>query len=178
MPAALLVIDAQPPFLAAVCEGDAVLRRCRLAVGAARLLDLRVLFTEQIPAKLGGTDSGLITAGGDGALVFPKDAFSALEAPGMLAALRDLGADHLLLTGVEGPICVYQTAVHAMAEGLGVTLLTDAVGARRPADQAVVLQALRHAGAHVLPVETVFYALLGGAGHPHFKAFTALVKSA
>lgn len=178
MPAALLVIDAQPLFLDAVAEGRTVRSRCRLAIASARLLGLPVFFTEQVPAKLGGTDPELVAAAGDGAPVFPKDAFSALASPGLLAALRDLGADHLLLTGVEGPICVHQTAVHAMAEGLGVTLLTDAIGARRPADQAVVLQALRHAGAHVLPVETVFYALLGGAGHPHFKAFTALVKSA
>lgn len=178
MPAALIVIDAQPPFLAAVAGGEDVQRRCRLAIASARILGLPILFTEQVPAKLGGTDSGLLAAAGDGAPVFPKDAFSALAAPGLLAALRDLAVDHLLVAGVEGPICVHQTAVHAMAEGLGVTLLTDAIGARRPADQAVVLAALRHAGAHVLPVETVFYAMVGGADHPQFKAFTALVKSA
>ena len=178
MPAALLVIDAQPPFLAAVAGGDQVLRRCRLAASATRLVGVPVLFTEQVPAKLGGTEPGLLAAAGEGAPVFAKDAFSALAAPGLLDSLRDLGVDHLLLAGVEGPICVHQTAVQALAEGFGVTLLSDAVGARRPEDQAVVLAALRHAGAHVLPVETVFYALVGGAGHPQFKAFTALVKSA
>lgn len=178
MPAALLVIDAQPPFLGTVAGGDQVLRRSRLAVGAARLIGTPVLFTEQVPAKLGGTEAGLLATAGEGAPVFPKDAFSALAATGVLAALRDLDVDHLLLAGVEGPICVHQTAVQALAEGLGVTLLADAIGARRPDDQTHVFSALRHAGAHVLPVETVFYALLGGADHPQFKAFTALVKSA
>lgn len=178
MPAALLIVDAQPAFLAAVAGGEQVLRRAVLAAGAARLLGLPVLLTEQVPAKLGGTDPRLLAAAGEGAPVFAKDAFSALAAPGLLAALRDLGVDHVLLAGVEGPICVHQTAAQALAEGLGVTLLADAIGARRPDDQALVLSALRHAGAHVLPVETVFYALLGGAGHPQFKAFTALVKSA
>lgn len=177
MPAALLVIDAQPPFLGAVAGGDQVSRRVRLAIGAARLLGLPVLLTEQVPAKLGGTEPGLLAAAGEGAPVFAKDAFSALAAPGLLAALRDLGVDHLLLAGVEGPICVHQTAVQVLAEGMGVTLLADAIGARRPDDQAVALAALRQAGANVLPVETVFYALLGRADHPQFRAFTALVKS-
>jgi len=178
MPAALLVIDAQPPFLAAVHGGDAVRRRCRLAVAAAQLLGLPVLFTEQVPAKLGGTDPELLAAAGEPSAVFAKSAFSSLAADGLRERLVALGVDHLLLVGVEGPVCVYQTATEAMGEGLGVTLLSDAIGARRPDDQAVVLSALRHAGAHVLPVETVLYAMLGGADHPQFKAFTALVKSA
>jgi len=177
MPAALLVIDAQPPFLAAVAEGEAVRRRCRLAVASARLLGLPILFTEQVPAKLGGTDPELLAAAGEPA-TFPKSAFSALAAEGLRERLAELGVDHLLLAGVEGPICVHQTAAAALGEGLGVTLLADAIGARRPGDQSVVLSALRHAGAHVLPVETVFYAMVGGADHPQFKAFTALVKSA
>ncbi|MFZ9201901.1 MAG: isochorismatase family protein [Opitutales bacterium] len=178
MPAALLVIDAQPPFLAAVHEGEAVRRRCHLAVASARLLGLPVLFTEQVPAKLGGTDPELLAAAGATAATFAKGAFSALAADGLRERLVSLGVDHLLLVGVEGPICVYQTATEALGEGLGVTLLADAIGARRPGDQDVVLAALRHGGAHVLPVESVFYAMVGGAEHPQFKAFTALVKSA
>lgn len=178
MPAALLVIDAQPPFLGAVAQGEAVRRRCRLAIAAARLLGLPVLFTEQVPARLGGTDPELLAAAGEGAGVFAKSTFSSLAAAGLRERLAGLGVDHLLLVGVEGPVCVYQTATEALAEGLGVTLLADAIGARRPDDQAVALASLRDTGAHLLPVETVFYAMVGGADHPQFKAFTALVKSA
>jgi hypothetical protein len=57
-----------------------------------------------------------------------------------------------------------------------VTILSDAVGARRPEDAQVCLDALVRAGAHVLPSETVFYALLHDVGHPFFKAYTKLVK--
>jgi nicotinamidase-related amidase len=178
MPAALLVIDVQPPFLAAVAEGDAVRARCRLAVAAARLLGVPVLLTEQAPGKLGATDPSVLAAAGEAPPTFPKEAFSALRAPGLAEALRDLRADHLLLAGVEGPVCVHQTAVQALAEDLGVTLLGDAIGARRPGDQAMAFESLRRAGAHVLPVETVFYSMLGGSDHPRFREFTALVKAA
>jgi hypothetical protein len=37
---------------------------------------------------------------------------------------------------------------------------------------------LRAAGAHVLPTETVFYAMLGDATHPQFRAYAELVKLA
>ena len=36
---------------------------------------------------------------------------------------------------------------------------------------------LARAGAHVLPSESVFYALLGHVRHPFFKTYTQLVKS-
>jgi hypothetical protein len=56
-------------------------------------------------------------------------------------------------------------------------VLSDAVGARRSEDAATCLAALRQAGAHVLPSETVFYSLLRDATHPFFKNYTKLVKS-
>lgn len=176
MSAALLLLDLQAPFLGAVADGPAVLARCRLAAAAARLLGLGIVVTEQVPAKLGGTDGSLLAAAGPDAAVFAKDRFSALAAPGLLDHLRDREVDHLLLAGVEGPICIHQTAVQALAEGFGVTLLGDAVGARRPADQHLAFEALRRAGATILPVESVFYALIGGADHPRFREFSSLVK--
>jgi nicotinamidase-related amidase len=176
--AALLVVDVQPTFLRVMPAGDACLRRCRLAVGAARLLGLPIFFTEQVPAKLGPTHPELLQAAGEGARVFGKTAFSALAAPGLAEALSAAGITHLLIAGLEGPVCVHQTAVAALRADLGVTLLVDAIAERRAEDGAACLAALRHAGATVLPVETVFYALLRDAQDPRFRAFTELVKQA
>ena len=58
-----------------------------------------------------------------------------------------------------------------------MTILGDCVGARRPDDARLCLEALIRAGAHVLPSETVFYALLHDVKHPFFKPYTELVKS-
>ncbi len=176
--ALLLCLDMQPVFVRAVEDGEGVLGRCRFAVAAARGLGLRTAFTEQVPSKLGGTDPLLLSLA-DSPTVHPKDTFSALSAAGPVrgALLGDGSLEHLILCGVETPICVYQTAVDARKEGLAVTLLSDAVGARRPADARTCLEALAKAGVHVLPSETVFYSILGGTAHPFFKAYTQLVKS-
>jgi nicotinamidase-related amidase len=175
---ALLVVDVQPTFLKAMAEGEVCLRRCRLAVEAARLLGMPVLFTEQVPAKLGPTHSDLLAAAGEGRAVFGKTAFSAFGAPGLTEAFAKTKVSHLLICGLEIPVCVYQTATDALREGMGVTILSDAVIGRRPADGQACLEALRAAGAHVLPTETVFYAMLGDATHPRFRVFTELVKQA
>ncbi|MSU47781.1 MAG: isochorismatase family protein [Opitutus sp.] len=175
--ALLLCIDLQPIFVRAMTDGAGVQRRCAFAVAAASGLHLPVAFTEQVPQKLGPTAPEL-TALAPTAPVFGKITFSALADHGIRdALLHERGVEHLLLCGIETPVCVYQTAVDALAAGLRVTVLSDAVGARRPADADACLATLRHAGAHVLPAETVFYALLHDAKHPFFKAYTELVKS-
>lgn len=173
----LLCVDMQPVFVRAVAEGARVQRRCEFAVATALGFGLPVVFTEQVPQKLGATASEL-TALAPAAPALGKSTFSALADEAIRdLVLRQHAADHLLICGIETPICVYQTALAARAEGLHVTLLSDAIGARRTEDAQTCLAALRQAGIHVLPSETVFYALLHSVTHPFFKAYTQLVKS-
>ena len=172
----LLCIDLQPVFLQAMTDGVAVQRRCAFAIASARGLGLDVAFTEQVPQKLGGTAAELLALVPRPA-VWGKSTFSALADDGIREALHARGAGHLLLCGIETSVCVYQTALAALGAGLRVTVLADCVGARRPADAAWCLAELRRAGAHVLPSETVFYALLHDGHHPFFRAYTQLVKS-
>lgn len=171
---ALLCIDVQPVFVRAIADGARVQRRCEFAIAAAHGFGLRVVFSEQVPAKLGGTAPELLAAA-PGAPALGKETFSALADDAIRTAVAP--AEHLLLCGLETSICVYQTALDALHAGLHVTILSDAVGARRPDDATACLAALRHAGAHVLPSETVFYALLGDVRHSFFKTYTQLVKS-
>ena len=173
----LLCIDMQPVFVRAVADGARVQRRCEFAVAAAHGLGLPVAFTEQVPQKLGGTATELLALA-FGAPVFGKNTFSAFADDGIRdALLRDRGVDHLLLCGIETSVCIYQTAVDALADKLEVTVLSDAIGARRTDDALTCLAALARAGAHVLPSETVFYALLHDVKHPFFKAYIQLVKA-
>lgn len=175
--ALLLCLDLQPVFLKAVASGDKVLRRCQFAVAAARLLGIPVAFTEQVPTKLGDTDMSLLLLA-EPAEVHPKDSFSALAAgTAVRAALTEnRHIEHLILCGVETPVCVFQTAVDAIKAGIEVTVLTDCIGARREADAEACLASLARAGAHILPSETVFYTIVRGAAHPGFRAYTDLVK--
>jgi nicotinamidase-related amidase len=174
--ALLLCVDMQPKFVAAVVDGIRVRRRCELAVSSALGLGIPVAFTEQVPQKLGATAPELLDLA-PRAPVWPKNTFSALADEGIRdAVLRQRDVQHILLCGIETPVCVYQTATAALADGLEVTVLSDAVGARRTDDARVCLDVLMRAGVHVLPTETVFYALLREVGHPFFRAYTQLVK--
>ncbi len=171
----LLVLDMQESFLKVMSEREQVVGRCSLAVSAARLMGIDVVFTEQMPDKLGPTLPELLSLAPE-APVFAKQAFSGMEADGIDTYLTEGETEHILIAGLETPICVYQTALAARDQDFGVTLLSDALACRRAGDGMTALEALRRSDCHVLPTETIFYSLLSDARHPAFRSFTQLVK--
>lgn len=172
---AVLVVDMQPAFLGVMDNAENVTARCGFAIETAQILGLKVVFTEQVPSKLGGTDPRL-RARAKGARVFAKDAFSALQADGLQSYLKKQGVYHLLLAGIETPVCIYQTALHAIDFEFDATVLTDCVTGRRADDCQAVLESLARSNCHILPAETVFYSMLAASSHPRFRAFTEIVK--
>ena len=174
--ALLLVVDLQQPFLATIPGAEGLLRRTSLAISAAHGLGLPVVFTEQVPAKLGPTRPELLALCGKKPTVFAKDAFSAFDCESLAALLAEQEIEHVLLAGIETPICIYQTALDALGSERQVTLLTDCLGGRRPDDCATALAYLERLGCHTLPTETVFYSILKTTKHPFFRDYTKLVK--
>jgi nicotinamidase-related amidase len=174
--ALLLVVDLQQPFLTAIPNSEALLRRTSLAIAAARGLGMKVVFTEQVPAKLGPTRPELLALAGENSSVFPKDTFSACGCEPLSELLETQSVEHVLLAGIETPICIYQTALDLIHGERQVTLLTDALGGRRPDDCEIALRYLARLGCHPLPTETVLYSLLQTTAHPFFRDFTRLVK--
>lgn len=172
----LLLVDVQPKILDLIENGQAVLKRNCFAVEAARLLGVKIFYTEQVPEKLGGTCAELMEAGLKDVQGFPKSAFSALKERSSVLALQNAGVQHVVVTGIETSVCVYQTVMDAKRLEMDVTVLSDCVGARRPEDHRAVVCAFQQMGLGWLPSETLFYSMLGSAEHPRFREFTSLVK--
>jgi hypothetical protein len=172
----LLLIDFQDVFLDALPDRERLLKRSCFAAEAAALLGCSIAMTEQMPQKLGNTTEALSRALPESTPIFEKSTFSAFEADGLSRWIESNQIDHILIAGIETSICVYQTAIQALGEDIGVTLLSDCISERRPEDREPVLKQLLSMEAHVLPSETIFYSLIGDAQHPDFKSFTQLVK--
>lgn len=171
----LLVLDIQDSFLKVCHNVEAFEQRARFCVEVADLFSLPILITEQRPDILGKTSEsiGRITPN---IQRIPKTGFSAFIEQATTEWIEENTIQHLLIIGLETPVCVYQTALDAIHHEIDVTLLSDAITARRPNDAEVAISSLRIHGAHVLASETIFYSILRDSKHPLFKEFTALVK--
>ena len=172
----LLLVDFQDPFLNAVPDRERLLKRTHFAIEAASLLGCSIAVTEQLPEKIGSTTATLKAILPAHTPLFEKTTFSAMDANGIDRWIQSNQIDHLLLIGLETSICIYQTAIQALGDDIGVTLLSDCISERRPEDREPVLKQLLANDANVLPSETIFYSLLGSANHPQFRKFTQIVK--
>lgn len=172
---ALLIVDMQESIMKVIDSADSLLNRCCFAVEAAQLLEIPVLFTEQVPEKLGPQHPELAKLAPPNT-VYSKSSFSSIKASGLLDYLKNHNIEHLLIGGIETPICVYQTVIDSMENNFSVTILDDCTGCRRSRDGEMILNFLHHAKCHALPSEAVFYSIIGDAEHPQFRAMTALVK--
>lgn len=172
----LLAVDLQPVYTALMPEPEAFLKRVQFTIEAATLLGIPSFFTEQNPARLGGSHPEVLACAPEAHPPFAKTSFSALKNDLTLDSIRERNIDHLLLVGLESSICIYQTALDALAQDIGVTILSDATASRIHEDKLIVEEALEKAGCTLLPSETVFYSILGTSDHPQFRDFLNLVK--
>ena len=77
---------------------------------------------------------------------------------------------------MEAHVCVLQTAMELLGRGYQVFVVEDAVASRAEANRQNAMARLREAGAVVTNTESVLFEWLRDAGHPQFKASTALIK--
>lgn len=165
----LLVVDVQEKLVAAVKEPADWVERVEILVKAAKLLEIPVGITEQVPTKLGKTVPAILQAAGKVAPI-SKTLFSAAEAG------RSLGKKKVLVAGCETHICIRQTVYDLRLKEIQPVLVADAVGSRRDSDRQLALQEMRHDGIVVATTEAVLFELLEGAEHPKFKEIQALIK--
>lgn len=173
----LVVVDVQERLFNAMDaeRRDDMVANVKILLSAARRLDVPVLVTEQYPKGLGRTLPELRTLLGD-TPPFEKTAFSCCGADGFMDRMRALGADHVILTGIEAHVCVLLTALDLLTRGLRVSIVADAVCSRRPANLEIGLGQARQASAVVTATETVVFQLLGGADSDAFRELSKLLR--
>jgi len=170
----LLVVDVQEKLLAKMPDAPGLVREVSFLVDVAKQLQVPVFATEQYPKGLGPTTVEI-------ARRLPpeipaKVSFSCCGAPGILGELCSSGRTDVVLVGMETHVCIMQSALDLLADGLNVFVPIDAVQARFRIDHDAALRRLAAAGAVVTTVETTVFEWLGGANHPQFKTISKLIQ--
>jgi nicotinamidase-related amidase len=168
---ALVVIDVQEAFRKAVPSFADVARAAAALVQGAEAVGVPIVVTEQYPKGLGRTVPEVADRLPEGLEPLEKVCFSAPEAEGF-----DLdGRDQALVCGVEAHVCVNQTVLDLLDQGVEVHVAADAVGSRSDANKEIGLEKARRAGAVVTSVETALFELVGRAGTDEFKEVQRVV---
>jgi nicotinamidase-related amidase len=173
---ALAVIDIQEKLLPAIYEKDRLVRNVQLLVRLADILSLPIVVSTQYVKGLGPTVEEISS------LLPPAKTVDKLEFGcfgngeycSTVAGLANRNT--LLFCGVESHICVMQTALGALNQGLNVHVAADAVSSRTELNWKLGLNRMQAAGAVLSSTEMMIYELLGKSGTPAFKEMLKHLK--
>jgi nicotinamidase-related amidase len=198
----LIVVDVQGKLAQLMVDKEALFKNIRILIQAAKILEIPILWCQQVPEALGPTVleiAELLT----GTEPINKASFSCCGQEQFNAQLSGLGREQVLLCGIETHVCIYQTAMDLVAwasrpwnrdhgqacperserdaratgkAGLDVTILADAVSSRTEQNRHIALTRLAAEGARISSTEMALFELLKTAKHPQFKEIARLVK--
>ena len=168
----LLLIDFQAKLMPAIDGAAFAVANAGRLLGAAQMLGVPVLFTEQNVNGLGATVPELASrANGP---VAHKMTFDACRAAGFADMLAD--RSDIVVTGCEAHVCVLQTVLGLLDAGRRVYLVRDAIGSRRAESKEAAIRRMERHGADIVTTEMVVFEWLETAEHPRFREVVALIK--
>lgn len=170
---AVLVVDLQAKLVPAVPAGPHVVRCTEALLRGAEAMQVPAAATLQYPKGLGPLVGPLDQRFPDAE---EKLDFSAAVCRRELDGwIRD-GRDQILVCGLETHICILQTVMDLLGEGLQVQVVAEAVAARDGRAHELALEQMRTCGATITSLEAVLFQWLRTAEHPQFKTISRLVK--
>ena len=171
---AVLLVDVQERLMPVIQGREELERRLVAFLEGAKELELPMVWAEQYVKGLGPTIRS-VAAVAVGTPV-EKLSFSCYAVPEVSEQLRRIGAETVLVVGIETHVCVFQTCIDLLADGHQPVLIVDCTGSRHALDKDTALRRLEQAGVVLSTVENVLFELLGRAGTDEFKAISRIVK--
>ena len=168
----LLLIDFQAKLMPAIDGAASAIANAGRLLGAAQMLGVPFLFTEQNVGGLGPTVPEL-SARANGPVAH-KMTFDACRAPGFADMLSE--RPEVVVAGCEAHVCVLQTVLSLLDEGRRVYVVRDAIGARRAESKEAAIRRMEDHGADIVTTEMVVFEWLGTAEHPRFREAAALIR--
>jgi nicotinamidase-related amidase len=189
---ALLVCDIQEVFRGIIHGMSSLIKTSEFLVSSATALNVPIVVTEQYPKAMKNTviELSSIWKEADAALDSSSSSLSSASVPTAVFEktqfsmctnevkqhLSTLGIQSVIICGIETHICVMQTALDLLSQGIQVHIPVDAVSSCRSFDRTVALKRLESSGATMSTSESLIFQLLQDSKHPQFRSISKLIK--
>lgn len=173
---ALVVIDVQGKLAQLMSQKETLFNNLQKMIKGAQVLDLPIIWNEQLPEKLGPTTPEIAHLLTNSTQAIAKSSFSCCGNPPFMEALKKTHRKQVLLTGIEAHVCVYQTCRDLLDLGYEVQVIADAISSRAAENRQIGLERMKEAGATITSTEMSLFELLRVAEGPQFKEITKILK--
>lgn len=172
-----LLIDIQDRLAPHIHDNEQIVRRARILIQGLQALKVPMMLNEQYPKGLGTTLPALVEElAPDQRQVFEKTSFSVCDTPESWKHIASQNRNTVIVFGTETHVCVLQTVLDLLDNGMQPVVIADAVGSRDPYDKKIAIRRMRRAGAVVTTTEAILFELCRRSDDPAFKTISNLVK--
>lgn len=168
-------VDVQERLFPFISNKEELEKNLITLVKGLKLHEVPMIVNEQYKKGIGETIPSLKELTDDYPH-FEKTTFSCCGNVDGLAAIKASNKKFVILAGIETHVCVLQTALDLLEEGLQPVLVTDCVNSRRESDKDMAIQRLIQSGVIPTTYESLLFELTVNAKHPQFKEISKLVK--
>ena len=171
----LIIIDVQGKLAGLVHDKEKIYKNISALIKAAQLLSIPIIYTEQVPEKIGKTIpeiADLLT--GQKPLI--KSSFSCCGNKEFVSKLKALNCKQLVVVGIETHVCVYQTIADLLDLKYEVQVVADAVSSRTLENSKIALKQMRKLGADITSTEMIICELMKTSEHKKFRDVIKLIK--
>lgn len=172
---AVLVVDFQEKLIPAMNDKEELIKTSRTFLLGLKELEIPMVVTQQYTKGLGGTITEIAECLGD-YKAYDKLSFSGCGTEDICSAIKALGKKNILVCGTEAHVCVLQSALDLKTAGYNVFLVEDCIGSRTLKSKENAVKRAMGEGILITCCESALFELTAGAGTPHFKAISKLVK--
>ena len=172
-----MLIDVQERLAPHIYDHENIVKKTVTLIKGLQALDIPIMLNEQYKKGLGDTLPEIREVLADNnAKSFEKVTFSACDNDESWHHLAQQNRSIVLLFGTEAHVCVMQTALDLLDNGMQPVIIGDAVGSRFPYDKKQAIRRIRRAGGVISTVESILFELCRSSQDPAFKTISNLIK--
>lgn len=172
-----MIIDVQEKLSPHIYRYNDILKKTLILIQGLQVLDIPILLNEQYPEGLGRTVPEIMAVlDTSKSKTIEKVTFSACDNDETWNYLAQQNRISVLVFGVEAHVCVMQTVLDLLDNGMQPVVIADAIGSRSAYDRRQAIRRMRRAGAVITTTEAILFELCRSSKDPAFKAISQLVK--
>ena len=171
----LLIVDVQQKLIGHIKDNQLLIFNIKKLIDTCNLLNVRIAISEQNPFKLGMTLESILE--NNDYPKFEKMEFSCGENKNFINYINEYNFKNIIVCGIESHICILQTSIDLLHQGLNIIIPRDAIGSRNQIDNDTAFLRLILSGAVASTTESLICELCKTSSRKEFKEVSKILKN-
>ncbi len=170
----LLIVDVQQKLINNIKGNQLLVFNINKLIDTCNLLNVSIAISEQNPSKLGITLESILNK--CECPTFEKMEFSCCNNKKFIKYINKNNFKNIIVCGIESHICILQTSIDLLQQGLNVLIPRDAIGSRKEIDNETAFLRLILSGVVASTTESLICELCKTSNRKEFREISKILK--